>query len=139
MESRFPSARLSGESPDGTESSHATESHLAGLGGLHGERLSHDGAATSNGLQVGHAATTRGSVAGRGRERAEGSRRGLLQERTHGLRLTKYGVHDGRIDSFSSFGIVFFFLRGYIRGEGCCVEEVGGGRFLMSSTLPSEV
>jgi hypothetical protein len=78
-------------------------------------------------------------VAGRGRERAEGSRRGLLQERTHGLRLTKYGVHNGRIDSFSSFGIVFFFLRGYIRGEGCCVEEVGGGRFLMSSTLPSEV
>ena len=50
MESRFSSACLSGISPDGTESSNTAESHLAGLGGLHGEGLAHDGAATSNGL-----------------------------------------------------------------------------------------
>jgi hypothetical protein len=74
MESCFSSACLSGESPDGPESSHATESYLAGLRGLHGEGLSHDGAATCNGLQIGHAATTRGGLAGGGREGAKSSR-----------------------------------------------------------------
>ena len=74
MESCFSSARLARESPDGSEGSDATEPHLAGLCGLHGEGLAHDGAATSNGLQVGHATATGGGLAGRGRESAERGR-----------------------------------------------------------------
>ena len=66
MEPCFSSACLARESPDGSECSNATESHLAGLCGLHGEGLSHDGAATSNGLQIGHAATTWGGLTGGG-------------------------------------------------------------------------
>ena len=115
IESCFSSACFSGESPDSTESSYATESHLAGFGSLHGEGLSHNGAATSNGLQIGHAATTGRGLAGRGGERAKCGRRGLLQEGTHGLRLAKHGVHDGRTESINSFEMVFFAV--YLRGE----------------------
>jgi hypothetical protein len=104
MESCFSSACLARESPDGSESSNATESHLAGLCGLHGEGLSHDGAATSNGLQIGHAATTGGDLTGRGGggEGAKRGRGGILQKWAHCLRLAKYGVHDGRIGTISS-------------------------------------
>ena len=102
MESCFPSACFSRESPDGSQSSDPTEPHLAGLCGLHSEGLSHDGAATGNGLQIGHAAAAGRGLAGRGREGAKHGRRGLLQEWAHGLRLAKYGVHGGRIGSLSS-------------------------------------
>jgi hypothetical protein len=102
MESCFPSACFSRESPDGSQSSDPTEPHLAGLCGLHSEGLSHDGATTGNGLQIGHAATAGRGLAGRGREGAKHGRRGLLQEWAHGLRLAKYGVHGGRIGLLSS-------------------------------------
>jgi hypothetical protein len=71
------------ESPNGTKSSSATKTYSARLCGLNSEGLSHDGAATSNSLQG-----REGSKSGGGR---------LLQERTHGLRLTKHSVHGWRI------------------------------------------
>jgi hypothetical protein len=104
MEFCLSSARLARESPDGSESSNATKSHLARLCGLHSEGLSHDGAATSNGLQIGHAATTGGGLTGGGGggEGAKCGRGGLLQKWAHCLRLAKYGVHGGRIGTISS-------------------------------------
>jgi hypothetical protein len=41
----------------------ATYARLPRPGGLHGKRLTHDGAATCNGLQVGHCAATGGGMA----------------------------------------------------------------------------
>jgi hypothetical protein len=81
------------ESPNGTKRSSATKTYSARLCGLNSEGLSHDGAATSNGLQIGHAATTTGG----GREGSKSGGGRLLQERAHGLRLTKHSVHGWRI------------------------------------------
>ena len=56
---------FAGEGPHGSNGGYATQTHLAGLGGLDSESLSHDGATTSNGLQIGHAAATwRGMTSG---------------------------------------------------------------------------
>lgn len=138
VKSCFSSACLSREGPDGTESSHATEPHLAGFCGLHSEGLSHDGAATSNGLQIGHAATT-WRLAGRGGEGAKRGRRGLLQEWAHGLRLAKYSVHGGRIGDRSAvfWGCVVvdmyrdFFFSWVLTKEK---SDVGGGSFMSSTS-----
>jgi hypothetical protein len=55
----------------------ATNARFARPGGLHGERLAHNGAATSNGLQVGHCAATRGGMAtGGGGGGGEGAQSG---------------------------------------------------------------
>ena len=97
MESGLSSACLARESPDGAEGSDAAEPHLAGLCGLHGEGFAHYGAATSNGLQIGHAASTGRGLAGGGGEGAKSGRGGFLQEWAHGLRLAEYCVHGGRI------------------------------------------
>ena len=88
------------ESPNGTKSSSATQTHSARLCGLDSESLSHDGAATSNGLQIGHTAATTGG----GREGSKSGGGRLLQERAHRLRLTKYSVHDGRIGGVGADG-----------------------------------
>lgn len=100
MDSCPCSAGFPSKGPDGTESSYTTKPDLAGLRSLNSHGLPHDGAAASNGLQIGHAATAGRGMAGgsrgrdRGRERSQGGRRGLLQERTHRLRLSEEGVHD---------------------------------------------
>lgn len=62
---------------------------------LHGKGFAHDGAAASNELQVGHAATAgRGAVGGSGGgEGPQRGRRGLVQERAHGPRLMKKRLH----------------------------------------------
>jgi hypothetical protein len=74
MESGFASAHFSRESPDCAESSNATETNFAGLGCLNGESFTHDGAATSNGLQIGHATTTWRGMTSRGGEGAKSCR-----------------------------------------------------------------
>jgi hypothetical protein len=137
MESGFPTACFSRESPDGSEGSDATEPHLAGLCGLHGEGLSHDGAATSNGLQIGHAATTWRGLAGRGGEGAQSGWGSLLQEWAHGLRLTKNSVHDGQIESISRLVLVLLVMYPVDRKFWELLQNGGwavGLRFCMSST-----
>jgi hypothetical protein len=130
MESCFPSACFSRESPDGSKSSDPAEPHLARLCGLHSEGLSHDGAATSNGLQIGHAATTGRGLAGRGREGAKRGRRGLLQEWAHGLRLAKYGVHGGRAGGLDRTAVGGMDFWRYIRrGEVVVWSERRNGRW----------
>lgn len=68
---------------------------LANPGRLDGKSLSHDGASLAKQLQLGEgaAARRRSLRASRGRQGAEGSRGRLLEEGTHGLGLTKDGVH----------------------------------------------
>lgn len=99
MDSGLPSVGrigLARKGSDCTQASHATET-TASLGRLNCQRLAHDGAATSDGLQIGHAATAgrgRGLVTRGGRQRSKGSGGGLFQERTHSLGLAEDGVHD---------------------------------------------
>lgn len=86
------------ESADSSDGANATKTSSAGLGTLNSHGLAHDRAAASNCLQVAHstaAGRDQSSVvaADGGRERTEGSRRRLLQERTHGLRLAEDRVH----------------------------------------------
>lgn len=96
------------EGPHGPDGRQATQTHLARLCGLDSQCLSHDGAATSNGLQVGHAATTGRGMAGRRREGSERGRRSLLQERAHGLRLTKNCVHDCSFETWEVYAATVF-------------------------------
>ena len=63
---------FAGESSNGSGATHA---HLARPGGLYGKRLAHNGAATGNGLKVGHCAATGGGMATRSRG-GEGSQSG---------------------------------------------------------------
>lgn len=75
----------------------AGKNSVAGAGTLDGKRLTHNGAAASDKLQVGHAAATgRSAVSGgRGGEGPQGRRRGLVQEGTHSPRLVKKRLHCG--------------------------------------------
>lgn len=102
MESRAPG--LARESPHGSHGCNATQSHLAGLCGLDSQSLSHNRAAASDGLQIGHAATTGRGLAGGRREGAERGRSRLLQEGAHGLGLAKNGVHDCGFGECSGVG-----------------------------------
>jgi hypothetical protein len=131
METRASS--LAREGPHGSDGSDATETNLAGLCGLHGHCLAHDGAAASNGLQVGHAAAAgRGGMTSRRRECSEGGRRRLHQEGAHGLGLTKDCVHDCgfRFEQcrLGFGGLVEGSSWRYWRGFGCWGEEWREGK-----------
>lgn len=96
MDPGFASACLPGECADTSDRSHSAHTELGGSGSLDGEGLAHDGAATSDGLQIGHAATTwRRTWVGGGRKGTQSRGRSLFEERTHALGLAKNGVHGG--------------------------------------------
>ena len=94
---------------------------LPDLCGLNSESLSHDRAAASNGLQIGHAATAWGGNTSRGGEGSESGWRSVFQEGTHGLRLTKDGIHDGGMEG----GGVRVF--GLVKLKMCCDNGLLGG------------
>ncbi len=127
---------------------------VADARGLHGHGLAHDGAATSQHLQLGDGATAgRGRRAGGGRHGPEGSSARLLHEGAHGLGLTQNGIHIlGLSLSFRlcaslcvSVGVLMIFLlyrvdwrsrTGVSSGEVMflCGTNSGGKRFQCSNT-----
>lgn len=76
----------------------ASQRIVAIASSLHGKRFAHDGAATSEDLEVRHASGARGNFGadsdsrGRGKG-AEGGGRRLMKERAHGLGLAQKSLH----------------------------------------------
>jgi hypothetical protein len=102
----------------GMVSTHTAVSSLH-AGTLHGKRLAHNRAATTEHLEVGHGARSRRRCGG---ERAEGGGRALGEERAHGPRLMEKSLHAGQWQSS---------VKGKsVRGRGCVrlwVEVREGG------------
>lgn len=81
--------RLHGRNAGGTRGEALGTTHT---GGLHSQSFAHDGAATSQNLEVGHG-TSAGAGTSGGRESAQGSGSGALEEGAHGPRLLKHCLH----------------------------------------------
>lgn len=102
--------------------SHLGRSTVAVLSRLDGQGLSHDGAAMSEQLQLGHGSATGrdghlgrrldGMRASRGRQRTQLGGRGRLQEGAHGLGLAQGSLHDEQQVVFEQSFVLEWFGRG---------------------------